>query len=243
MKKIAIMFFLLFIIFPPIGSAQRKIPILVYHSIDEFHGQGSKELYVTPTNFEKQMIYLRDHGFSLLTLEKWQDIYTKEKPIFITLDDGYKNNLKVYDIFQKIKNNHFIPSATMFVITDFIGNANRLSNTELKRLADSGLISVQSHTATHPDLTKTTDYKQELKDSKETIEKITGKEVIALSYPYGNIDSKTIDEVKKYYSFGLTTTPELYLEKGIKNEHYLLPRVYIKHSTTLEEFADIVEGK
>ncbi|WP_312097667.1 polysaccharide deacetylase family protein [Niallia sp.] len=244
MKKIAILYFFLFLLFPSSSVfAEQKVPILVYHSIDEFHGQGSKELYVTPDNFEKQMLYLRDHGFTLLTFERWQDIHKVEKPIFITLDDGYKNNVNVYDIFQKVKNNHFLPTATIFTISDFIGRTNRLSNSDLKSLADSGLFSIQSHTATHPDLTKTTNYGHELKDSKEKIEKITGKDVIALSYPYGNTDAKVITEVKMYYLYGLTTTPDLYIEKGIKDEHYLLPRKYIKYSTTLEEFAKIVEGR
>jgi hypothetical protein len=43
--------------------------------------------------------------------------------------------------------------------------------------------------------------------------------------------------------FGFTTTPELFSEKGIKDELYLLPRMYIKYSTSQEEFAKIVEGE
>ncbi|WP_239094395.1 hypothetical protein [Bacillus sp. B15-48] len=53
--------------------AEKSMPILVYHSIDEYTGQGSKELYVTPIQFEKQMTYLRDHGFTLLTFERWPE--------------------------------------------------------------------------------------------------------------------------------------------------------------------------
>jgi len=71
---------------------------------------------------------------------------------------------------------------------------------------------------------------------------ITGKPVIALAYPYGEYNKQVINETKKYYQFGLTTIPEYYSGKGEKNELYLLPRKYIKYSTTLEEFAKIVEG-
>ena len=53
--------------------AQQKVPILVYHSINDFPGHGLKGLYVTPENFEKQMIYLKNHGFTLLTFEHWKD--------------------------------------------------------------------------------------------------------------------------------------------------------------------------
>jgi peptidoglycan/xylan/chitin deacetylase (PgdA/CDA1 family) len=223
--------------------AERKVPILIYHSIDEYKGVGSKELYVTPKNFENQMTYLRDHGYTLLTFDWWQDIDKVNKPIFITFDDGYKNNLNAYAIFQKLKNGRFKPSATFFVISDYIDRPNRLTKSDIKMLANSGLISIQSHTATHPDLTKLKTYDYELKESKEKIQQITGKPVIALAYPYGNFNDKVVTETKKYYLFGLTTTPELFSKKGIKDELYLLPRIYIKNSTTLDDFAKIVEGE
>ncbi|MBY0122502.1 polysaccharide deacetylase family protein [Bacillus sp. S/N-304-OC-R1] len=243
MKKTALFFLSILILsIPSQVMAGQKIPILVYHSIDEFQGHGSKELYVTPKNFEDQMIYLRDHGYTLLTFERWQDIHKVNKPIFITFDDGYKNNLNAWTIFQKIETERFKPAGTLFVISDFIGRPNRLSPSDLKRMADSNFFSIQSHTATHPDLMKVTNYEFELNGSKDKIESITGKPVIALSYPYGNFNSKVVAEVKKYYQFGLTTTPELYSKTNNANELYLLPRIYIKYSTNLEEFAKIVEG-
>jgi len=244
MKKCAMVFLcFLIVMLPTQVFAQRKVPILIYHSIDEFKGVGSKELYVTPENFEKQMIYLRDHGFTLLTFEQWEDRNKVKKPIFITFDDGYKNNLNAFDIFRKIKTERFQPKGTVFVLSDFIGRSNRLSPSDLKMMVDSGMISIQSHTATHPDLTKINNFEIELKESKEKIQQITGKPVIALAYPYGNTDKKVVEETKKYYKFGLTTTPELFSEKGMKDELYFLPRVYITYSTTLEEFAKIVEGE
>jgi peptidoglycan/xylan/chitin deacetylase (PgdA/CDA1 family) len=232
---------LLLISLPGYGFAQQKVPILIYHSIDEYNGKGSKELFVTPENFEKQMVYLKNNGYTLLTFERWTDISKVNKPIFITLDDGYKNNQNAFEILQKLTDEKFKPTATFFVISDFIGYSNRLSQTDLKMMAESGLISVQSHTATHSDLTKSENLLYELKGSKEKIEKITGKPVIALAYPYGNFNERTASETKEYYSFGLTTTPELYTTKGIKNELYYLPRIYVKYSTTIEEFARLIK--
>lgn len=163
---------------PTQTHAQQKVPILIYHSIDEFKGSGSKELYVTPQNFEKQMIYLRDHGFTLLTFDRWKDIKKVKKPIFITFDDGYKNNVHAFKILQNLTNEHFKPTGTIFVISDFIGRSNRLSETEIKMMVDSGIISIQSHTATHPDLTKINGYEEELKASKDTIQKITFEKIV-----------------------------------------------------------------
>jgi peptidoglycan/xylan/chitin deacetylase (PgdA/CDA1 family) len=233
-------FFLIMLCLPGHALAQQKIPILIYHSIDEYNGKGSKELFVTPENFEKQMIYLKNQGYTLLTFERWQEADKINKPIFITFDDGYKNNLTAFTILQKLRDDKFRPTATFFVISDFIGHSNRLSQTDLKMMSETGVISVQSHTATHPDLTKLGDIKGELKGSKETIEKITGKPVTALAYPYGNFNKRVAAETKKYYLFGLTTTPEIYTKKGIKDELFYLPRIYVKYSTTLEEFANLI---
>lgn len=235
---------LLFVFSSPLqGAAQQQIPILIYHSIDEFKGSGSKELYVTPENFEKQMKYLKDKGYTLLTFERWNEIDKVNKPIFITLDDGYKNNLNVLKIFQKLQDMTFKPAATLFVISDFVGRSNRLSKTELKNLAGTGFFSIQSHTATHPDLTKIPNYEYELKKSKEKIEQMTGKPVIALAYPYGDFNKRVVEETKKYYQFGLTTTPGPYVKQGVKNERYLLPRIYVKYSTTMEEFKKLLQSR
>jgi len=242
MKKMFLLtLVLLLLVLPNDVSAKQKVPILVYHSIAEFNGIGSKELYVTPENFEKQMAYLRDHGYTLLTFERWQDIKSVSKPIFITFDDGYKNNLHAFSILQKLTNENFRPTGTFFVISDFIGRANRLTKSDLKMLANSGLISIQSHTATHPDLTKEENLTYELKESKEKIQQITGKPVIALAYPFGNTNEHVVAETKKYYQYGLTTTPGPFSLTGIKNEFYYLPRIYIKYSTTLEEFEKVVK--
>jgi peptidoglycan/xylan/chitin deacetylase (PgdA/CDA1 family) len=233
--------FLIILVLPEKAFAVQKIPIVIYHSIAEFTGVGSKELYVTPQNFEKQMIYLKNHGYTLLTFEQWQDRKKVNKPIFITFDDGYKNNLNAFIIFQKVKTERFKPAGTIFVIADFIDRSNRLSRSDIKLMVDSGLISIQSHTATHPDLTKVENIRYELKESKDKIQEITGKPVIALAYPYGNTNERVVAETKKYYSFGLTTTPGPFSEPGIKNELYLLPRIYVKYSTTLDEFEKSVK--
>ncbi|MEK1829367.1 hypothetical protein AAAC51_10140 [Priestia megaterium] len=57
-----------------------------------------------------------------------------KKPIFITFDDGYKNNLTILPIFQRAASPQFHPAATIFVISDFIGRPNRLSPADLKNL-------------------------------------------------------------------------------------------------------------
>lgn len=241
-KRLAFILAATVMLLPSQASAEHKIPILVYHSIAEFTGSGQKELYVTPENFKKQMEYLKANGFTPLTFEQWNQVNHVKKPIFITVDDGYKNNLNILETFKSLKDASFKPAATLFIISDFIGNRNRLTKADLQMLAGTGMFSVQSHTATHPDLTKANDYIRELQGSKLKIEQITKMPVIALSYPYGNTNKKVISETKKYYQFGLTTTPGPYIKSNTPDELYTLPRTYVKYSDTLADFAKIVNG-
>lgn len=240
--NVLLLFICLIALATPVSAAKR-VPILLYHSIAEFQGHGAKELYVTPADFEKQMMYLRDHGFTLLTFERWEDIEKVSKPIFLTFDDGYKNNLNAFSILEKMKSSTFQPTGTFFVIADFIGRSNRLSASDLKRVVDSNIISIQSHSSTHPELTKVKDYNYELKTSKEKIQQITGRPVIAIAYPYGLYNDRVIQEARNYYLYGLTTISEPYVKKGIQDERFLLPRMYVNYSMTMEEFSKIVEGK
>jgi len=239
MKKFIVIVLLLFI--PNQASAASKAPILLYHWIDEYKGYGQKELYVTPENFEKQMEFLKKNGYTLLTFERFEEIDKVNKPIFITFDDGWKDNFNALSVFKRLKDETFAPSGTIFAISDFIGRTERLSASELKSLAHSGYFSIQSHTATHPNLTKTTNLDYELKHSKEKIEQITGKPVMALAYPYGSYNPIVVSGTKKYYQYGLTTIPGPFTKKQVNDELFLLPRIYVNYSTSLKEFAQLVK--
>lgn len=213
---------------------------MIYHSIAPFEGHGSKDLYVTPENFKKQMTYLKDNGYTLLTFEDWDKISSVPKPIFITFDDGYKNNETVWTIFKQLTTESFHPKATLFVISDFVDRPNRLSEEDLKQMANSGYFSIQSHTATHPDLTKATNLTYQLGESKTKLEKITGKPVIALSYPFGLYNQKVINVAKKYYKYGITTDRGFVGQQAKTDALYKLPRIYVKYSTTIEDFAHTI---
>ena len=63
------------------------IPILMYHSISD----DRSSLSVSPKKFLEQMKYLRKLGYNSISFNQ---IYKENnKPIIITFDDGYKDNL------------------------------------------------------------------------------------------------------------------------------------------------------
>ena len=220
---------------------QQHVPILMYHAIDDYHGQGIKDLFVSPANFEAQMKYLKENGYTLLTFERWNDINKVNKPIFVTFDDGMKNNMNAFRVLQKLKDDTFKPTATEYMIVDNVDVEGALSSAEIKEMVDSGIFSVQSHTATHADLPKITNYEGELKGSKEKLEKITGKPVIAIAYPFGHVDDKVVAETKKYYQFATTTKPGQFITKGEPDELLKMKRVRIHNTTTVEQFASSIK--
>jgi peptidoglycan/xylan/chitin deacetylase (PgdA/CDA1 family) len=222
--------------------SQQAVPILVYHLIDSYKGQKDQTLYVSPKSFEQQMTYLKKHGFTPLTFEDWNEIGHVQKPIFITFDDGYKDNIKMWGIFEKVQTTHFHPKATIFVITHDIGHPNHLNKKEIHAMANSSFFSIQSHTVTHSNLRESKDLDYEFGVAKKTIEAITNKPVIAVSYPYSFFDEKVITTAANYYKFGVTTMPGFYMKRGKLDETLLLPRIYIKYSTTLNEFAQLING-
>ena len=220
------------------AAAQKSVPILMYHSIDEFKGSGIRDLYVSPKSFEQQMKYLKDNGYTLLTFERWDEVNKVKKPIFVTFDDGYKNLWNAFSVFQKLKDDTFQPVGTIFAISDFLTKPKRLSGPELLEMSNSKLFSIQSHTATHPDLRSTPNSEYELKESKEKLESITGKPVIALAYPFGFFDDRVIAETKNYYKFAVTVKPGLFKETGRPDDFYRMPRVFVTYDMTLKQFAE-----
>ncbi len=89
-------------------------------------------------------------------------------------------------------------------------------------MLDSGIFSIQSHTANHAMVAYTSNSDEELRASKEKIENLTGKKVIALAYPVGSYNNPAVEETKKHYEFAVTTDHETHITKGTPNEQYLI---------------------
>ncbi|PGZ97218.1 polysaccharide deacetylase [Bacillus pseudomycoides] len=224
---------------------QQYVPILMYHAIEKYSGPGDGELglYVPPQQFEAHMKYLKDNGYTMLTFERWNDINRVNKPIFITLDDGRKNNMNALHILQSLKDDKFQPAATEFVVSNDIDAPNRLSKDEIKQMVDSGIFSIQSHTANHTMMAYSNNYDEELRVSKEKIESITGKKIIALAYPVGSYNDQAVAETKKYYEFAVTTDHGTHITKGTPNEQYLLKRHFVGPNTSMAQFTALVRER
>lgn len=94
---------------------------------------------------------------------------------------------------------------------------------EVKMLSRHPLVSIQSHTVNHPILTRVPDdvLNSELNDSKVILERMTGEEIFAFSYPNGSLTSREVDACKLHYKLAFTTE-----QRNIKlgDDLFLLPR-------------------
>ena len=230
-----------------VGESPKKvtvynIPILMYHQIGENPQPDEIGRFVSAKNFEEQMKYLKTAGYTPINFDEIRNINKIKKPIIITFDDGYKNNIYAYNILKNLRDATFKPKATFFITGSDIDRPDYLSLKQIKEMSDSGIISIQSHTMTHPffndsETMGNIDLIKEIKDSQTLLEGITGKSVTAIAYPYGSYNSKVLNEVKKYYTYAVTTKNAI---ASTNDSYYELPRVRISFNTTLQEFKKLI---
>ena len=98
------------------------VPVLMYHNIDEHYAES--KLSVSPESFHRQMKFLRQHRYKVVSLEELARLIVSDKHIpygtvAVTFDDGYMNNYtNAFEVLKKYN----IP-ATIFVPTDKVGSS------------------------------------------------------------------------------------------------------------------------
>ncbi len=229
------------------GTAD-SLHILAYHRVAESGSEALAPYRVTPAAFEEQLRYLRDHGFTGITLDDWSlhVVHGASIPkgsVLITFDDGYRDfKDNAWPLLER-----YGFSASVFLVADKIGGANDwdeeygetvplLDWRELRELQAAG-VSFGSHTASHawlPDLSWRRAVR-ELSRSKRALELGLGAPVSALAYPWGAFN-KPVQFLAGAcgYEFGLSTA-----EGTATTGHSLLalPRLDVAGSDTLEDFA------
>ena len=222
-----------------------KVPILMSHYVSEPPDDADKyrkDLSVTPEDFEQQMAYLAENGYESIDLYDLSLAITAkkelpEKPVVITLDDGYRDNYdNAFPILQDTG-----MKATFFVVTDFIdeGRADYLDWEMVEEMAGAGM-RIEPHSKTHPDLTgEERDYVLfEVLGSQETIAAHIGYTPRYFCYPGGRYDDETMAIIEELNFWGAVTTADgSWL--GF-DERFEWSRIRMRNTTALAEFADLV---
>ncbi len=190
------------------------LPVLMYHDfrVGECEPNGYT---VSVKSFDAQLAALKDAGYSAVNPTELYEYLRgeaksfPEKPILITFDDGYQSNL---DIAVPILKKHGM-KATVFVVGNMMGKKDagmipRFSIDEAVPYVKDGVIDIQSHTHALHDMQSDRqgvlmkngediyEYKRmliaDIVRSKTDIRKGTGKDIIAISYPFGFYNEHSI---------------------------------------------------
>jgi peptidoglycan/xylan/chitin deacetylase (PgdA/CDA1 family) len=202
---------------------RNSIPILMYHRVVDSPPRTRHQTFVLKEVFEQQLKSLKLRKYTSLSFEDYEKLRHKEirtqdfpkRPIFITFDDAYVDNLKnALPLLQK-----YNFKASLFCLSDHSiqnnfwdekdGETSAIMNEAQKiEAARSGHFEIASHGISHRRLTELSAEQLdiEVQKSKIDLEKIAGQKVEAFAYPFGAANAEVRAAVQKAgYHFAVLT--------------------------------------
>jgi peptidoglycan/xylan/chitin deacetylase (PgdA/CDA1 family) len=190
----------------------QTIPILCYH---RFAKECTSQLCAPEEIFDRQMKYLKENGYRVISLEMLQGYLEyktplPEKSVIITIDDGYKS---VYEVALPILKKYNF-TASLFIYTDFVAGGSAMTWEQIKTVKAAGF-EIGSHTISHSDLTvkkpgeSDEDYTRritgEIVHSKQILDKKLDQETLFFAFPFGSSNPQVNRICKNAgYTLGLT---------------------------------------
>ncbi|NTV28547.1 MAG: polysaccharide deacetylase family protein [Candidatus Omnitrophica bacterium] len=170
--------------------SQYVVPVLMYHSVAAQYDEPLNN--VRPESFVRQMDFIKRHGYQVIsTSELVAGLRAGKKfalnTVVITFDDGLDNNYTF--AYPVLKERSF--SATMFIPSDEVGRAGRVTWLQVKDMAAHGIV-IGSHTRTEtyvPDVESQALW-EEIAGSKRILETELGRPVDFIAYPVGGFTEK-----------------------------------------------------
>ena len=209
------------------------IPVLMYHSFCK-DSSGENEYTISADRFEGDLKWLRDKGYTTIFPSQLisyvnEGAMLPSKPVILTFDDGFANNmLYAFPLLQKYN---------MKAVIALIGSESDKSSSDIYRnrehgnlnwgevaiLSQSGLIEFASHTYDLHSISqerKGADRKsgessdqyrniltEDLLKNQDLIEKATGSFPAAFAWPYGSYPADRIaDPILRDLGFLVTFT-------------------------------------
>ena len=228
-----------------------KIPILLYHDFVTTVPDNDPDNFNyinTPQSFEENIKVLLENGYTFISIQELNDAYDgkielPEKPILISMDDGYYSNYEyIYPILKK-----YNIKASIFVVTDKIGKEiegkKYLGWEQCLEMQNSGLVEICSHSKKHVfyDKLPVRELRDDVIESYQTIEEHLGKqELKVFAYPYGAYTKETVRTLKnngidfQVYDLGINNFKDL--------DKNFIKRINIPCEMTGEEIIDEIEN-
>jgi peptidoglycan/xylan/chitin deacetylase (PgdA/CDA1 family) len=217
----------------PLGLGRAyRVPILMYHRLAEPTGADPRYdgLCVAPRLFAEQMRYLRDEGFTTLSVGELVTAIREgrevaPRTVALSFDDGYLSVLE--HGLEPLAQNGL--RASIYLITEHhrTRKPGFLTPEQLVELDRSGVFELGSHSRTHPDLATVPDARQtdEIAGSKRWIEELVGPRPLVFCYPFGSHDRRARAEVERAGYIGALSTREGRVNRA--GERFALRRVRV----------------
>ena len=182
-----------------VKPSKNYIPILMYHTIEDSVLPEEQNSHVETSVFDSQMKALVENGYTPINfydLKNYADglVSLPDKPIIITMDDGYLNNYThAYPIYKK-----YNIQATLFVSPYYMETENTERHfgwIAAKEMEESGLIDIQPHGYDHTPLSYLSprDVTYHASHAQGLIEMYLGpRDVSVLAYPQFRHNWRTV---------------------------------------------------
>ncbi len=183
-------------------SASIRLPIIMYHYVEYVKDKGDtirQRENINPATFEWQVKTLKENGYKFYFVKDVPQLLKNDRissrAAVITFDDGYRDFYT--DAFPILKK--YQVKSTVYVICDFIGGDNFMTEQQLKNVVKSGLVEIGAHTSDHLYLESMLkpSVEEQIAACKKDLETILKKDIETFAYPYGAFSQETVNEVKK----------------------------------------------
>lgn len=227
------------------GAYAARMPILMYHYVSDPPADADiyrTDLSVSPAELRRQLTYLRDNGYTTITLYDLARALANRqalppKPVILTFDDGYRDNYT--NAFPLLR--EFGMRGVFFLVTDFIdsGNPNYMTWEMAAEMARAGM-SMEIHTRTHPNLTelKPEDVIYQVQGAQQIIAQRTGVTPRFVAYPGGFFNEAIVGQMRDLDLWGGVTTRFGY--SHLYRKRFELERIRMRYTTTLPVFAGLL---
>jgi peptidoglycan/xylan/chitin deacetylase (PgdA/CDA1 family) len=199
------------------------IPVLMYHKIPDRDLQSRHRIFVLKDRFQKHLQFFRRRGFQTVTFQDLVQYWTgkrdfqefPKKPLILTFDDGYIDNLKNAQGILKqadfravifLLANHNIRENTWDADTG--EEPNLLMGLEEKLQLDPKVWEIGSHGLNHLHLPQVTDVEvmHEMQESKASLKRDLQQPIYAFAYPFGSTNPHVAGLAKDAgYKFAVNT--------------------------------------
>jgi peptidoglycan/xylan/chitin deacetylase (PgdA/CDA1 family) len=224
--------------------ASSGIVFLMYHEL-ELAGRslvqsepGYVRYILRESAFRSQIDWLRQDGWSGLSVGEALHAQAKGKSVVITFDDGCETDLiRAAPILREAGF-----QATFYVTAGFLGRSGYMSTEQLRSLHSSGF-EIGCHSMTHAYLNDLSPQQLQIEvvDARAKLEDGLGGEVEHFSCPGGRYSDRVIATVRQAGYLSLATS-HAHANLG-STDPYQLGRVAIMRDTSPSDFENICNGE